>query len=78
VSVEKIRVESHQELEQMITNEISQIEKGLTVICSKGRVSSTSTSRKTKRRSPDAAQGRAKEEAKTILKTPQPIMPFAS
>jgi hypothetical protein len=34
VSIEKIRVESHQELEQMITNEISQIEKGLTVICS--------------------------------------------
>ncbi|MGQ9725873.1 MAG: endonuclease NucS domain-containing protein, partial [Candidatus Bathycorpusculaceae bacterium] len=34
MSIEKIRVESHQELEQMITNEINQIEKGLTVICS--------------------------------------------
>jgi hypothetical protein len=34
VSVEKIKVENHQELEQMIANEINQIEKGLTVICS--------------------------------------------
>lgn len=34
MSIEKIRVESHQELEQMVTREISQIEKDLTVICS--------------------------------------------
>jgi hypothetical protein len=34
VSIEKLKVESRQELEQMITNEIDQIEKGLTVICS--------------------------------------------
>jgi hypothetical protein len=34
VSIEKVKVESHQELEQMIANEINQIEKGLTVICS--------------------------------------------
>jgi hypothetical protein len=33
VSIEKIRVESHQELEQMVTNEISQISKDLAVIC---------------------------------------------
>jgi hypothetical protein len=34
VSIEKIRVESQQELEQMITKEISMVEKDLTVICS--------------------------------------------
>lgn len=34
MSIEKISVESRQELEQMIANEINQIEKGLTVICS--------------------------------------------
>jgi hypothetical protein len=33
VSVERISVESKKELEQMITNEINQIEKNLTVIC---------------------------------------------
>jgi len=34
VSIEKIRVESRQELEQMITRDINLVEKGLTVICS--------------------------------------------
>ncbi|MDH7477327.1 MAG: endonuclease NucS [Candidatus Bathyarchaeota archaeon] len=34
MSIEKISIESRHELEQMITNEINQIEKGLTVICS--------------------------------------------
>ncbi len=34
MSIEKIRVESRTELEQMITKEINQIEKDLTVICS--------------------------------------------
>jgi hypothetical protein len=34
VSIGKINVESKQELEQMITNEIDRIEKGLTVVCS--------------------------------------------
>ncbi|MGQ9506604.1 MAG: endonuclease NucS domain-containing protein [Candidatus Bathycorpusculaceae bacterium] len=34
MSIEKISIESHHELEQMVTNEINQIEKGLTVICS--------------------------------------------
>jgi hypothetical protein len=33
VSIEKIRVESQQELEQMVTREIGQIEKDLSVIC---------------------------------------------
>jgi hypothetical protein len=33
VSIEKLKVESHQELEQMIPNELGQIDKGLTVIC---------------------------------------------
>ena len=33
MSVEKIRVESNQELEQMVTQEISQVSKDLTVIC---------------------------------------------
>jgi len=34
VSIGEINVESKQELEQMITNEIDRIEKGLTVVCS--------------------------------------------
>ncbi|MEM3153540.1 MAG: endonuclease NucS [Candidatus Bathyarchaeia archaeon] len=34
MSIEKISVESRQELEQMIVNEINLVEKGLTVICS--------------------------------------------
>jgi hypothetical protein len=34
VSIEKISVESREELEQMVTNEMNQIEKDLTVICS--------------------------------------------
>ncbi|MEM1563416.1 MAG: endonuclease NucS [Candidatus Bathyarchaeia archaeon] len=34
MSIEKISVESRQELEQMILNEINLVEKGLTVICS--------------------------------------------
>ena len=34
MSIEKISVESREELEQMITNEMNQIEKDLTVICS--------------------------------------------
>lgn len=33
MSIERIRVENEQELEQMITKEISQIEKELTIIC---------------------------------------------
>jgi hypothetical protein len=33
VSIEKIRVENRQELEQMITRDINLVEKGLTVIC---------------------------------------------
>jgi len=34
VSIKKISVENKQELEQMITKQIDQIEKGLTVVCS--------------------------------------------
>lgn len=34
MSIEKIRVDNHQELEQMITRELDQVEKDLTVICS--------------------------------------------
>ncbi|MEM3565852.1 MAG: endonuclease NucS [Candidatus Bathyarchaeia archaeon] len=34
MSIEKISIESRQELEQMIVNEINMVEKGLTVICS--------------------------------------------
>ena len=34
MSIEKIRVESNKELEQMLTKEISQVSKDLTVICS--------------------------------------------
>jgi len=33
VSIEKLKIESHKELEQMIPNEFGQIDKGLTVIC---------------------------------------------
>ncbi len=33
LSIEKISVEGHQQLEQLVINEINQIEKGLTVIC---------------------------------------------
>lgn len=34
MSIERIKVENQQELEQMITNEIGQLEKDLTIICS--------------------------------------------
>ncbi|MEM2105231.1 MAG: hypothetical protein QXV21_02015 [Candidatus Bathyarchaeia archaeon] len=34
MSIEKLKVESHHELEQLITNEINKVEKNLTVICS--------------------------------------------
>ena len=34
MSIEKLKIESNQELEQIITNEINKIEKDLTVICS--------------------------------------------
>ncbi|MEM2118872.1 MAG: endonuclease NucS [Candidatus Bathyarchaeia archaeon] len=34
MAIEKIKVESQEELEQMMTNEITQIEKDLTIICS--------------------------------------------
>lgn len=34
VSIEKLSIENHQELEQMIVSEINLVEKGLTVICS--------------------------------------------
>jgi hypothetical protein len=34
MSIEKIRLESRQELEQMITRDVNLVEKGLTVICS--------------------------------------------
>ncbi|TET65187.1 DUF91 domain-containing protein [Candidatus Bathyarchaeota archaeon] len=40
MSIEKISVESKQELEQMITKEMNQIEKGLTVVCSHVQVNS--------------------------------------
>ncbi|MEM2994436.1 MAG: endonuclease NucS [Candidatus Bathyarchaeia archaeon] len=43
MSIEKIKVESHQELEQMLTNELNQIEKGLTVICSDIQISDKTT-----------------------------------
>ena len=33
MSIEKLKIESHKELEQMIPNEFGQIDKGLTVIC---------------------------------------------
>lgn len=34
MSIEKLKVENHQELEQLVTNEINKVEKNLTVICS--------------------------------------------
>ncbi|MEM2912016.1 MAG: endonuclease NucS [Candidatus Bathyarchaeia archaeon] len=34
MSIEKISVEGHEQLEQLVINEINQVEKGLTVICS--------------------------------------------
>jgi len=34
LSIEKLKVESHQELEEMITKEMNQVERDLTVICS--------------------------------------------
>ena len=43
MSIEKIRIESQQELEQMITKEINQIEKDLTVICSNVPISDKAT-----------------------------------
>jgi hypothetical protein len=43
VSVEKISVESKQELEQMITKEIDQIEKDLTVICTQVPINDKTT-----------------------------------
>jgi hypothetical protein len=43
VSVEKIRVESSQELEQMVTQEISQVSKDLTIICSNVAINEKTT-----------------------------------
>jgi len=43
VSIEKIRVESNQELEHMVTKEISQVSKDLTVICSDVSVNDKTT-----------------------------------
>jgi len=43
VSVEKIRVESNQELEQMVTQEISQVSKDLTVICNNVAINDKTT-----------------------------------
>jgi hypothetical protein len=43
VSIEKIRVESNQELEQMVTKEISQIATDLTVICSNVSINDKTT-----------------------------------
>jgi hypothetical protein len=43
VSIEKIKVESNQELEQMVTKEISQVSKDLTVICSNVAVNDKTT-----------------------------------
>jgi hypothetical protein len=43
VSIEKIRVESNQELEQMVTKEISQISNDLTVICSNVSINDKTT-----------------------------------
>ncbi|MEM2523083.1 MAG: endonuclease NucS [Candidatus Bathyarchaeia archaeon] len=43
VSIEKLSIESHQELEQMIVNEINLVEKGLTVICSNVPVNDKTT-----------------------------------
>jgi len=43
VSIEKLSIESHHELEQMIVNEINLVEKGLTVICSNVPVNDKTT-----------------------------------
>jgi hypothetical protein len=43
VSIEKIRVESNQELEQMVTKEINQIANDLTVICSNVSINDKTT-----------------------------------
>ena len=43
MSVEKIRVESNQELEQMVTQEISQVSKDLTVICNNVAINDKTT-----------------------------------
>ena len=43
MSIEKIKVESNQELEQMVTKEISQVSKDLTVICSNVAVNDKTT-----------------------------------
>jgi hypothetical protein len=43
VSIEKVRIESQEELEQMISKEISQIDKDLTVICSNVQINDKTT-----------------------------------
>lgn len=43
MSIEKISIESHHELEQMIVSEINLVEKGLTVICSNVPVNDKTT-----------------------------------
>ncbi len=43
MSIEKIRVENPQELEQMVTKEISQIEKDLTMICNNVQINDKTT-----------------------------------
>ncbi|MCS7124724.1 MAG: endonuclease NucS [Candidatus Bathyarchaeota archaeon] len=43
MSIEKLSIESHHELEQMIVNEINLVEKGLTVICSNVPVNDKTT-----------------------------------
>jgi hypothetical protein len=43
VSIEKIKLESQQELEQMITKEIGQIEKDLTIICNNVPINDNAT-----------------------------------
>ncbi|MEM2254171.1 MAG: endonuclease NucS [Candidatus Bathyarchaeia archaeon] len=43
VSIEKLSIDSHHELEQMIVNEIGLVEKGLTVICSNVPVNEKTT-----------------------------------
>jgi len=43
VSIEKLKVESHQELEQMIAKEMNQVEKDLTVICNNVSINDKTT-----------------------------------
>ncbi|MEM2419431.1 MAG: endonuclease NucS [Candidatus Bathyarchaeia archaeon] len=43
MSIEKLSIENHQELEQMILNEINLVEKGLTVICSNVSINDKTT-----------------------------------